>query len=826
MRKHFYIYLIAISLLPLLISGCTTTRFLKDGQYVLNRHQVKGNSAIKEEELLKWTKAKPNSRTLFLPVNYYVSMYQHGLGRYDSAKYQQELLAVEAKYDRKLKQYPVDSRKYNKLLEKKRSKVEKKETKLKEGNFWMRNGEPLAIFDSAKVEASAASMEALYRARGYFSSTVNYEVGYFEKLARVTYRVKESNPHLMDTASLTTTDEDIYHILLADLPNSLLKKGMVYSQNTLSKERDRIDALMKDEGYYEFSKEYVSFKVDTLNHPGFFSVETIISNPTDENVHQLFTLDSVTFTTDASVSGLEKARTEQEVSGIVFSSEDHKMSEKVLSRRVFIRPGEPYSKTKTLQTQRQLANLDMFRFVNVNYDTTGGKMVAHIFTSPLEKYQTSYEAGLNVTQGIPGPIFNLGVKNRNTFRGLEILELSGGYAMEGVQTLNSEGISRIDVSQQWRANLSLTFPQFLFPLSEKKRLELGQLNPKTKLTLGYGTIDRPDYFKSNVNTTFDYIWRSKKGHQYIFTPFEGAYINSRLSEQFRKDLEELARQGNNLINSYLPSVVTAMSFRGIFNFNRDLQNPDRGAYLQVFAESGGAIIGDLLQSVYERNNLQSYRYFKYSFDFRKYVTLNDSKTARFAYRLNYGMAIAYGKNKQLPSERYFFAGGSSSNRGWVPRRLGPGYFVAPAGTNYDQPGEMIIETNFEYRQKLFGFFEGALFVDVGNVWTLGFNQGGESGIEDGPPVDGTELPPENDRNIAGKFEFESFLGQLGVTVGAGLRLDFDFMLIRFDVGVRAFDPARPDGKYFVLPDLRWSDFRLAVNPASQVLLNIGIGYPF
>ena len=155
---------------------------------------------------------------------------------------------------------------------------------------------------------------------------------------------------------------------------------------------------------------------------------------------------------------------------------------------IFIEKDSIYNRTNTFSTQRQLANLDAFRFININYDSLDGKLIANIFTSPLNRYQWSNEVGVNVTQGFPGPFYNVSFKKRNLFGGLEILEINGRIGVEGVAPATEV---EVFTSVEAGANARLTFPQFILPISGAAKDRLGKINPKTTLSLGYSYTDRP-----------------------------------------------------------------------------------------------------------------------------------------------------------------------------------------------------------------------------------------------------------------------------------------------------------------------------------------------
>jgi len=195
------------------------------------------------------------------------------------------------------------------------------------------------------------------------------------------------------------------------------------------------------------------------------------------------------------------------------------------------------------------------------------------------------------------------------------------------------------------------------------------------------------------------------------------------------------------------------------------------------------------------------------------------KNTVVAYRFNSGMAYAYGKNKSLPYEKFFFAGGSNSVRAWRPRRLGPGSLEPPISTNQgkdglfdysiEKPADILLEGSLEVRQKLFGFVNGAVFVDAGNVWT--FEPRKVVSDDDGNPG-------------SAEFRPESFLKEIAVGTGFGLRFDFTFLILRFDVGIKVWDPARDEGQRFVFDKVKF--FGPFGPNREPVIYNVGIGYPF
>jgi outer membrane protein assembly factor BamA len=587
---------------------------------------------------------------------------------------------------------------------------------------------------------------------------------------------------------------------------SFLKPGNKYEQSRFSQERDRIDDLLKNNGYFDFNKQFVQFEVDSTLGNYMFNITTIINLPSGQLNHKVFYIDSVKFQTDANITTGKNTRTKERYNNVVYEYFKDRFSKKVLDSRLFLYPDQVYKRDNAFDTQRQLANLDMFRFVNINYDTVGGKMVANIYASPLKKFQTSNEVGLgiNVTQGFPGPFYNLSVKNRNLFGGLEILEFNGRLGVEGLPLLTEQ--SEIYSSLEISGKFSLTFPQFLFPFSNRIRSSTGALNPKTRITFGDTYINRPDYKRNNLNGSMSYNW-VKKNKQFVFTLNEINLIDSNISDEFAQELEDRKNEGSNLFRSFDPSFVSNMSLATSINFNKYGLGKTKAAFMKIYVESGGTTLNlfsdEQLTNIFD--SLEYYKYIKVNIDYRK--THPITRRSSIAFRLNAGMAKPYSNNNILPYEKYFFGGGSNGMRAWRPRRLGPGSFT-PINVEtglyderFEQFGEIILEGSIEVRRKLFGFVDGAIFIDAGNVWTF----------------------DEEESRVGGDFKLNRFYKEIAVGSGVGLRFDFSFLVLRFDGALKVYDPARDEGARFFLSKA-YND-PLFQNQ-KQFLINIGIGYPF
>jgi outer membrane protein assembly factor BamA len=550
-------------------------------------------------------------------------------------------------------------------------------------------------------------------------------------------------------------------------------------------------------------------------------VREIIKNPPGKSGHELFILDSIVFVGEASISE-NFPRTIDHYKDVTFSFARSKYSKKILEWRIPLRLNEPYSKELSIETQRQLLFLDNFKFVNINYDTTGNRFIANIFTSPFKKYQTTSEFGFTSTgQGIPGPFLNASVKNRNTFRGFEVVSINANLELQDLLSVTGEqNNERRYSSRQFGGEVSIAFPQFLVPKLSYYKKKMGLFNPKTRLSFGVNFEDRVnEYTRTNYQGTYQYSWQIKDKVKYTLTPFQLNLVNSQNDSTFQQTLDSLTEQGNTFALSFRSALVNSTSFQLDRTLGNYASGKD-GGFISFFIESGGHF-NDLFRGRTEKDSLETYNFLKSSIDLRKIERV--TRRMNIAYRLHIGFAYAYADNNSLPYEKYFFTGGSNSIRAWRQRRLGPGAFGVysnddlttrtddPETSGYnpvlytrEQPGEFLIESSFEIRQNLVGFLEGAFFIDAGNIWL----------------IRGNTVDPANDpQGDDGKFRINTFIQEVAVGTGLGVRFDLSFLILRLDMGVKILDPAQPLGKRFVGGEI-FSNF----GPLSE--LNIGIGYPF
>jgi len=808
----------SLLLLILLIAlgGCITTRSLKDGEKLLYKQNIEGRDASKKFEMQDLLTLTPNTRTPLLgPIGAY--LYEQGFESLDTANLYKRIDQFNLRIDSKLLKAQKEGKSIKGLEKRKIRRVNRLTKKIIEGNFLMKAGTPLAIYDSIKIEESRQNIESNLTSKGFFEASVVVE--FHEKNGRIfqNFLVTEGERSFIDSLNYRTGDSTLTKLLRENSGQSFLKKGDFYDREKLGLERDRINDLLRNNGYFDFSERFINFEIPfEEGNPALWMV-TVIHKPISVPNHKSYELDSVIFFS----TGQNIVENETSREGIHYSLGTSEYAPKILDTRIQIRPNEIYSYEKLVYTQRQLLSMDMFRFVNINFDTTSipNKFLAKIQTSPLQKFQLTHEVGLNVSEGVPGPFYNLSLKNRNTFKGLEIFQLNGFIGIEGIAPVSEQdGVYR---SFQYGANASVTFPRFLTPFNSRN-LNLQTFNPRTAISVGFAYTDRPEYIRSNVNATYSYNWQNIEGSRnYTLKLADINLIDTvKIDPEFRKQLELLERQGNTLFLAFNPSFVSSTSFNATYNFDyANLVKPS--SYLRWFAESGGTLYGLLGTGLLENNDYEFYQFVKLQADYRRYWPLQNKSS--IVLRINGGVAEPYGSNRAMPYEKFFFSGGSNSNRAWSPRRLGPGssfpYLLDEDGNNvidengnlvpdrgnyqFEQPGEILLEMNLEYRTKVVGFLDWAFFIDAGNIWRA---QNTTTPV----PGETIAISPGSD------FVINRFYKEIAVGAGMGIRLDFSFLVFRLDIGHKIRDPRFELGDRWLRPFSR----------SGQTIWNIAVGYPF
>ena len=779
---------------------------------------MKGNKVIGDSELDALIPQKPNRRLLGLPFFPYVGLYRFGQLFYNKEEKQRKVIEVTQNYQKESRLHENAPAKLEKIQRRYAKKLERAQTRADKGNFWMRIlGEEPVYYINGEVSKNAEKMQKYLYNNGFFQSEVTFKPDTIFNRIKVTYLIEENRTTIIRHIDYEVQNTLVDSLLRAHVKDAPLVAGKRYDGDSFEEERIRIETLLRDQGYLGFSRQNITYLVnDTITNrqtDSLFKLVDInvqVDVPADEKIAPRYTISSVSFEV-LPPSGLPDSlfrKTTSKRRNIYYSFIDKKFSTSILDSKIQVRPGEFYSQQKERDTQRQLSLTDQFRFVNYTYklDSTGHGIQGTFKAIPLDKYQFSTDVGLNVIQlqGAPGPFANFSYKIRNVFNGLENFEAN---LRGGIELVPGFLDSKIYRSEEIGLNTSILFPKLLIPGGFFRR-KVSTYNPRTQVGLGYNYVKRPEYSRTNFKTSMTYSWQPDNTTLYNLSLVDLNVLNtSRLDGDFSNLLDELQLQGNNLKNSFLKSFVSDVNFTYVHNTN-PITGPQKNArYFRVSLESGGTSLNllpgqkKLITNIF-RDSLQFYKYLRGNIDFRRYWPVG--RQSAFVARINSGAIYSYGESSVPPYEKYFFAGGSNSLRAWLPRRLGPGSSKPRLTENnfsIEAPGEFLLEGNLEYRGHLahfFGDINYALFIDAGNVWN--FNS------------------IDSDQNLRAK----DFLKDIAIGSGFGIRYDLSFFILRFDFGIKVYDPSV---QRFVLDEFDLGKpFRRTQN--NFLNINLGVGYPF
>jgi outer membrane protein assembly factor BamA len=808
------------------LQACITTPFFKKGEYLLIGQRAKGQKNITTEDLELLYQQKANRKVLGLTP--YLGFYFFGKSIWDTSRIRKQIQQKEAYYNQKIEALSRGAIRDSLALESKKEKRTKRlYLNLYEGNWWMRVvGEPPSIYDSSKSRETIVEIKNHLFNKGFFDNEVSLrEDTFIGGNVALRYLIKENSPHRIRKINILTDDYRIEQILDSSKAQLSLRAGQNYNKGHLIQDRETIEKILRNKGYFTFSREYVVASVDTgfkpimsredsvlaQKQPWHFSrmgcdITLKIRNP-EEGRHKPFVINRINFTLNESDS------TKISVGDSLISDSIHyylqtkrKYSLGILNSKILVKPGQFFHYSKLTNTQAQLSGMDMFRYVNLSIDTFGTKMRLAITANRLPKYQMSNELGMLMSQGAPGPYINLGFKIRNIFGGFEVFEINGRYSQEGQLStfIPSDVVFR---ARDLTITSSFTISKILFPFSLGNRIF--EFNPKTRFIFSLTALKRPEYTRNLIKGALSYTLNISPTRQIGISPSDITVNIAPLTNDFYKEqliaFSGLGRRG--VEQSFTTSLVT--NFNAFYMYNENIGGQKKKArYFRLNVEYGGELMHQIIRNILRRDTnaigpFKLFRYARITADFRIYRPT--SKNSMVAFRLAGGFSTPLQPSDVLPWEKYNFAGGSNSIRAWLPRRLGPGSY-SPAGSDpnnlrVEQPGEIILESSIELRQKIIGFLEGALFADAGNVWNF-----------------------EKDKDRPGAEINPLFLQQIALGAGFGFRFDFSFLIIRIDAATKIYNPAFADDAQ------KWTVRNISLKrpfgTSGQTLLNVGIGYPF
>lgn len=692
-------------------SSCSSTKYVPKDQYLLKSVKVKSESNyhdINTLALRNYVRQMPNSRWFSL---YKLPLAVYSLSGRDSTKW----------INRTLKSM----------------------------------GEAPVVFDSLSSVQTCADLAQQLKNEGFLDAQVRLQVSTKGRKAKVEYLLQPGEPYFVDSIGYAIQDTAIARILSQQGASaSLLYKGMKFDVSRLDAERKRISTLLSDSGYYRFHKDYITYQADSISHSRLINLTLHLAPyqmPNEEYVpHTRYWMRHINYG-----------------SGSPGDNQIH-LRQHVLQECTHLHSGSPYSASGLQNTYNHFGRLQAVKYTNITFKQVpdADSLDCQILLQNNKPSTLSFQPEGTNTAGDLGAAASLTYQNRNLFRGSEVLSIQLRGAYEAIRGL--EGYSNQNFVE-YSAEAKLQFPRFISPFVNRRIRRL--VNATSEVSLLYDMQDRPEFHRRLLSAAWRYKWsfphRKDKFQvdvldlNYVFMPW--------ISETFHN---EYLRNDNNrnaiLRYNYEDLFITKIGFgysvtKGNTAFKSNIETS--GNLLSLASRMWNAQKDEL--GHYQVFNIAFAQYVKCDLDLSHVLMID--KNNQLVFHAGLGVAYPYGNSTVMPFEKRYFSGGANSVRGWTVRSLGPGQYKEQDGRiNFiNQTGDMKLDLNAEYRTYLFWKFNGALFVDAGNIWTI----------------------RQYDEQPGGQFSFKDFPRQLAVSYGLGLRLNFDYFILRFDLGMKAVNPA-------------------------------------
>lgn len=787
MRIRLLYIAVVIAALSLL-TGCSSTKYIPDNQYLLDKVVITSDDKdFKEADLRDYLHQRPNFKAFGL------------------IKWQLYLYNWSGKNDKSW---------VNKQLR--------------------RMGEAPVVLDTMLVEQSADELERFLVNKGYIHADVTTRIDTLRhKKAVVTYMLHPNTPYRIRNYQTAISDpviDSIAHIppkkrnWLSNMfkPSnedyvSLVKEGNPFDRDLLDLERSRVTKLVRREGYYAFNKDHLAYMADSAFNQNAVDLEMYLKpyrrlkedGSVKEEAHRPYYINKVTVVADYDPlkSELENSMSLRDTMKagdiyVVYANRRF-IRPSALARSVYLAPGKQYDESNVEQTYSSFARLRALKNINIRFrefeENDSLKLDCSILAAPTKLQGFGVELEGTHSAGDLGFASSVNYQHRNLFRRSETFS----FKVRGAYEALGSSKSSIDGNYwEFGAETGLMFPRFVFPFvseSFKRRMKA-----TTEFKIGYSFQTRPEYQRTILSGGWSYIWQDRLNTQsrHVFKLVDIDYVHlPKIDKAFADSLPESTRQYN-----FTDQFVLGIGYTYTFN-NYVPQNKNRNTHsLRVSVEMAGNLLYGFSKVLgAHKNDKGSYSLFgipyaqftKVDMDFSKNIAL-DAKN-RVAYRIGVGVGYPYGNMTKLPFERSYFSGGANSVRGWSVRSLGPGSMGLEYARSFaDQVGDIRLDMNLEYRTKLFWKFEMAAYVDAGNIWTF----------------------HEDASHPKANFDFSRFYKEIAFSYGLGLRADFNFFVLRFDTGMKAYDPQQRGGKKWAIKNPNFN------SRTGNFAWHFAVGYPF
>ena len=761
--------------LLLAFASCNYTRNLTENEYVVVKNTVKIEDvkASKYDNLIDLVRPVPNKKFMeIFPIK--VSLWAHHQPKIDS---------ISGK------------------------------TKDSKFNQWCRKiGEPPVLLDTIDIQRSISQIQLAMFKKGYFDAAVQTEVLLLKKQkAKVNYFVTPNHPYSIRKMTYQIDIHEYKRIVIMDTANSLVKKGMIYDEEILVAERSRIVNKIKDQGFFYVTPNIVTFLVDTINA---FSYLNAASNPTieltvkisfddvddpvlisksknrykfnnvliytnyDLNLDQSVNLDTISYydfrhKSDSTIYNFVTLKKLIKRTNKLKLVKDY--TSRTIAGAVWMKKGDPFSQAAYERTYKKIRDLNNFSIINITYnedetvwDSINKKGVLNTTLRLTRAKQ--YTLGSDFDIRTDRTSIELNFTDKNIFRGAEYLKINvygSVYYYNWLNELIKKVSTNFPIYGEVGGSVSFTFPRLLM-LPKYQNIDFWGYSTEIKFSASYTQF----FARLNLQASYTYNWSPTRYLSHSISPVDLSTLDNRSNRDSTAFAQYPESYKRKIDKFFLPSARYSLNY----------VRPNRkGDLLRInFSfETAGLMLFTVNKVVNKDKMWKVFNNFNYGtyekFDFSVVHTKNINKNNAFATRFIFGMAIPFKKGTVIPFERSFYVGGSNSMRGWTFRQLGPGGYCTDTKTVIDRVGDMKLELNLEYRGTIYKIFKYAVFSDIGNVWLL-------SKYDEMPNAD---------------FNFKTFYKQIAACVGVGLRLDFNFFIIRLDYGLSIYDPSKPVGNYWI-----------------------------
>ncbi|MEN2415314.1 translocation and assembly module lipoprotein TamL [Flavobacterium mesophilum] len=672
--------------------------------------------------------------------------------------------------------------------------------------YWLRTkvGEEPVLFSKVDLDYNASVLRNFTENKGYFKTRVSADSTVRNRRATAEYIVVPKKQYIIKSVTFPDDSLAMSRIIGRSSRRSLLKVGNPYDLDVIKAERERIDARLKEKGYYYFNPDYILAKVDSSKGDHEVKIRLVIKDDAPPKALTAYKIDKIFVYPNFSISkDSVKYKPEDIVQYKDFTILDtaDTFKPRVFDRTIYFKKGDLYNRKDHNLTLNRFVNLGTFSFVKNEFrtsDSIKNALDSYYYLTLLPKKFIRVEVlGKTNSASYTGTELNVNWNNRNLFRGAELLTVS----VFGGADFQLAGVNKGKNIYKLGTETSLTWPRFITPFHIEGSSEYV---PRTKATLRYEFQNRTQLYALNsFKTSFGYLWKENVRKEHQLNVFDITYVSpNHVTQEYRDDILEDPSLGK-IIEKQL---IFGPTYN--YTYTNTMQKRKKNTfYFNGELDLAGNVTGLITGANVKKNDtikifdVPFSQYAKIRGDFRHYLKLG--KESELASRIIVGAGIPYGNSSVLPTSKQFVVGGTNSIRAFRARSIGPGsYYNAPTTNDYlpDQSGDLKLEFSTEYRAKLFSIVRGAAFIDAGNIWLM-----------------------NADPNKPGAEFSKDFMKEIAVGAGVGLRFDVSFFILRTDLAFPLRKPYLPEGERWVIKDI---DFGNGPWRKENLILNIAIGYPF